>query len=414
MNDRTTLDPALREEAFHILSSLSYRETKLSDYLDKIAAAVAKLLNVDWAAITLLVEQDKEKVLASTLASFNTEQLYEYHGSVSNTVLRTGEPLVVPNANAVREYGDVPPGYCAYLGVPLINVQGQSMGTICTFNKTERRYSEEQVRIAAMFAERAAVAIDNYELYRKQVDFNAHLELKVAKRTEELTRTQARLVESERLAAIGEFATGIAHEIRSPLSTVSMALEYLQRLDLDPNGKRRLSLAQVETQRMIKLINEILAYAKPQVLQCRPLKIRSVLEVVVELIHTKRESGHHDISLDSDDEALEVWGDPEKLRQVFINIIDNACDASPADESIRVTWEILNGGEVNVQVSNRGTPIPADIIPRLTEPFFGRKPKGTGLGLAIVKRIVDAHHGALDIRSSPAEGTVVSVALPTS
>ena len=405
-------DPTLREESFQILSSLSYRDDNFDEYLDRIAAAVAQLLNVDWAAITLLVEEDKEKVLASSLASFDTDRLYEYHGSVSNTVLRTGEPLVIPNASVEREYGDVPPGYCAYLGVPLINVQGHSIGTICTFHKSEREYSEEQVRIAAMFAERAAVAIDNYELYRKQVNFNAHLEIEVTKRTEELKCTQARLVERERLAAIGEFAAGIAHEIRSPLSTVSMALEYMDRLDIDRNVQRRVSLAQAETLRMTKLISEILAYAKPQDLQSQPLTLRKILGEVVEIVRTKRERAHCDVLLESDEAAVRVLGDPEKLRQVFINIIENACDASPEGESIRVAWEHDGTDKVAIYVKNRGAPIPDEIIPRLTEPFYGRKPNGTGLGLAIVKRIVDAHEGKLHIRSSPAKGTIVSVALP--
>jgi signal transduction histidine kinase len=113
-----------------------------------------------------------------------------------------------------------------------------------------RRFEKNEVRIAEVFAERAATAIDNYHLYLQQRQFNQTLEAEVAKRTEELLATQIKLVEQERLAAIGEFAATISHEIRNSLTTVLMGLNYFQHIDLCEAAQTRLELALGEANRL--------------------------------------------------------------------------------------------------------------------------------------------------------------------
>ncbi|MEA3412947.1 MAG: ATP-binding protein [Pseudomonadota bacterium] len=414
MTDQTTVDAALAEASLELVHTLSYRQGNLSEYLDQVASLVARLLEVDWAAVTFEVEDGRERVLASTLASVDKERLYEYHGSVSDTVLRSGEPLVIPNAELNREYGNVPSGFCAYLGVPLFNLQGRCVGTICTFHKTERDFSDEHVRVATIFAERASVAIDNYELYRNQVAFNERLEREVDNRTRELERTQARLIERGRLAAIGEFASAIVHEIRSPLSTVGMTLQHLERLGLDAGATRRIELATKETRRLEVLMEEILAYAKPHTSTAfQAVPVKPLLDEVLEMFEGQSDDPEARIVLDTPAEVVAVMADPDKLKQVLINVIGNALDASPNNQKVRIACQRDDSGAVLIRVNNGGRPIPADLIPRLTEPFFSTKPNGTGLGLAIVRRIVEAHGGDLEITSTGDGGTTVSVSLPT-
>jgi len=107
-----------------------------------------------------------------------------------------------------------------------------------------------------------------------------------------------------------------------------------------------------------------------------------------------------------------VQGDRDKLKQVFINLVSNACEASPAQEPVTCIIQPPQRNQVSVTIHNRGEPIPPELLPQLTRPFFTTKPSGNGLGLAITKHIVEAHQGELTITSSAEQGTQVTVTLP--
>ncbi|WP_462322214.1 sensor histidine kinase, partial [Halochromatium sp.] len=226
----------------------------------------------------------------------------------------------------------------------------------------------------------------------------------------------ARFAEQSRLAAIGELASGIAHELRSPLTTIAMALGYLaeQAHEQAPRAKRRLELALGEAERMRRLLDDILLYAKPLSLDPRPLELGDlVAEHVASAV--ERHPGHQ-IRFERSSASLHVMADPDRLRQILSNLTDNACDAAP--EGSEIGWRVseletqAGAGEIGLAIHNPGEPIPTELLSRLTEPFFSTKSTGTGLGLAIVQRLVDQHGGRLSIRSNAEQGTRVEIALP--
>ncbi|MBK1621589.1 histidine kinase [Lamprobacter modestohalophilus] len=254
----------------------------------------------------------------------------------------------------------------------------------------------------------------------------------------------ARLAEQGRLAAIGEFASGIVHELRTPLSTIAMALSYLAEGTPEPRAKRRLDLALGEAERTRRLLEEILLYAKPLSLDPRPVALRPLLEEQIAMA-AERHPGHS-IQLEQASDVFQVLADPDRLRQILTNLTDNACEAAPVGSV--VTWRIAktaglaetagtartgetaeaakaagivgtaehvkqsDADEVRLSVHNTGEPIPAERLPRLSEPFFSTKASGTGLGLAIVARLVEQHGGRLSIRSTAEQGTLVEIVLP--
>ncbi|MBK1705828.1 sensor histidine kinase [Halochromatium glycolicum] len=224
----------------------------------------------------------------------------------------------------------------------------------------------------------------------------------------------ARLAEQARLAAIGEFASGIAHELRSPLTTIAMALGYLAEHEQEPRAKRRVDLAVGEAERMRRLLDDILLYAKPLSLELRPLALGALLAEHVAAA-AERHPGYR-LECASPAGELEVMADRDRLRQVLTNLTDNACEAAPEGAVIR--WRLVDlgtddePGEVRLSVHNQGEPIPSELLPRLTEPFFSTKSNGTGLGLAIVRRLVEQHGGRLAIRSSVEAGTTIEIDLP--
>jgi signal transduction histidine kinase len=396
-----------------VLSSLSYRRGELRNYLQEITLSVSALLELDWSVVTIC-QNGNEKVLASSIDMGDAgEQVYSLHGSLTGAVFETGQSLVVPDAKSCTDYGDAPEGYHAYLGVPLRTPEGKVIGTICSFHKTSRQFTPNEVRIAELFAERAATALDNYFLYQKQLQFNQILEDEVARRTEELRAAQAKLVEQERLAAIGEFAAGIVHEIRNPFTTVKMGLNFFKKLDLSAPIKERLSLALDEANRLERLLKEILLYAKPQTLLLEKIDINDLIAQILPSLQEMPEAVERQIEFYPATTATGVEGDRDKLKQVLINLVRNACEAVNRGDIVNLRIESdRNLNQVCIHIHNGGQPIPPEILSKLAQPFVSTKSSGTGLGLAIVKRIVEAHSGELLIKSNTEEGTTVSVRLP--
>lgn len=400
------------QRTLEILSSLSYRTGELRSYLRDIAWGVSQLIEVDWTVVTLC-QNGFERVMASSIDMEEGDRVYSLHGVVTGTVVETGRSLTVEDTEAHPEYGAAPEGYRSYLGIPLRTPHNEVIGTICCFHRQSRQFTAEEVRIVELFAERAATAIDNYHLYQQQLRFNEALEVEVLKRTEELRAAQAKLVEQERLAAIGEFAAMIVHEIRNPLTTTLMGLNYFKRTVLDEPAQERLSLALGEAHRLERLLSEILLYAKPQVLQLEELDLNELICDLLVPIREMPEALKRQIEFTPALPGVKIIGDKDKLKQVFINIVRNACEAICEGEVVK--WEVDSRtvlDKVCISVNNGGAPIPPEILQNLTKPFYSTKPDGTGLGLAITKRIVNAHEGELSIRSDLATGTTVSVQLP--
>ncbi|MEH2440943.1 GAF domain-containing sensor histidine kinase [Nostoc sp.] len=393
------------------LSSLNYRTGELGSYLHNIACGVSELIRVDWTVVTFC-QEGFETVLASSLEMGEGEHVYSLHGLLTGTVIKMGHSLAVKDAQKNPEYGQAPEGYCAYLGIPLRTAENKVIGTICSFNHQPRDFTKEDIQIVELFAERAATAIDNYHLYQQQCKFNHLLEAEVEKRTAELQTTQAKLLEQERLAAIGEFAAMIVHEIRNPLTTMIMGLKYFRKTILTESAQERLALALSEASRLERLLSEILLYAKPQVLELYELDVNELIYELLLCIHEMPEAVERQIEFIPVLPTVKVLGDKDKLKQVFINIIRNACEAVTAGDIVKLKVDFTHINKVCINVHNGGEPIPSEVLTKLSQPFFSTKSGGTGLGLAITKRIVNAHNGELSICSDLLTGTTVSVQLP--
>jgi signal transduction histidine kinase len=228
-----------------------------------------------------------------------------------------------------------------------------------------------------------------------------------------------RLVERGRLATVGELASAIAHELRTPLATMSLALDYFARQQQPPNARKRLELAGGEAARMGRLLDDMLLYAKPLSLTLAPLSPSALAADAVELAAGQACCGARRIELRADPEATRctVLGDRDRLLQVLINLLRNACEAAPPDSAVTVTLGRgvgdPAGGPVLIDIHNTGEPIPEPILRRAFQPFVSAKRGGTGLGLAIVHRLVQAHGGEVTLSSSEAAGTHARVTLPS-
>lgn len=403
-----TSDVSIRTLA--TLTTLSYRSGELKPYLDSLCAGLISVLGEGIAAVTLY-RDNKKHVLSVVPKERQPKGALEVHGYLSTYVVNHQQSLNVEDATVTSQYGKPPEGYCSYLGIPLILPNGKVVGTLCYFNKNKRKYTEQEQQSSELFAEKAAIALDNYELYQQLKEYSENLENQVQARTRELLKTREELMHKEKLAEIGEFASRITHEIRNPLATIRLVLEYLQKTE-DEKSSKRVMLAANEVQRLENLLNEILVYAKPVQINREPLFLAQWLKDFLITHDSMLHKAGVTENLICQSEP-KILADTNSLTQICLNLLRNACEASRSDGIINWTIGVNeNGGFVSIH--NWGTAIPANKLPHITEAFISGKAGGSGLGLAIVKSLVDAQKGMLEIKSNDASGTTIIVTLPLS
>jgi PAS domain S-box-containing protein len=215
-----------------------------------------------------------------------------------------------------------------------------------------------------------------------------------------------------RLAEIGELAATIVHEVRNPLTTILMGLNAFKKLQLTDRFQEYLTLSLDEADRLQRLLSQILLYSKPQTLDRSPIELNSFITETVTILQTIPAALGKHLEFAALNESINVFADRDKLKQVIINLVTNACEAVNPGDVVTINILTSENHRVCVQIHNGGTPIPVDVLPQLTKPFFTTKASGTGLGLAIVKRIVEAHGGEFKIESDAAIGSIVKVQLP--
>jgi len=248
----------------------------------------------------------------------------------------------------------------------------------------------------------------------------------------EVVKMEAELRRSERLAAVGELASSIAHEIRNPLAAISGSIQILQRGKTDASlGKESLRLMDIairETDRLDRLITDFLVYARPGPLASESVDLLELLNEVVEMLG---KTVSDDIQLEVEVESgLRVMGDPGQLKQVVWNLALNGVQAMPKGGKLQVEARSLpeltpqeplsegrsvveeKGAWVEIVVRDQGGGISPEAVDHIFDPFFTTKPEGSGLGLATVHRIVAEHGGSIGLETSKQGGTEIHVRLP--
>lgn len=222
-----------------------------------------------------------------------------------------------------------------------------------------------------------------------------------------------RMVRADRFAAVGEVATGLAHEIKNPLAGLSGALELLaEDVARSPDQAELVSDMRHQVARLTNTMESLLSYARPPKAHPRPTDLNATLEKVLFLVRQQARAGALDVRELFGAGLPPVLADPAQLEQVFLNICLNACQAMDGQGGTLTVRSWSADGRVGVEVEDTGPGIPEKIRPYIFKPFFTTKREGNGLGLAISARIVAEHGGHIGYRCPPGGGTVFTVALP--
>lgn len=225
-----------------------------------------------------------------------------------------------------------------------------------------------------------------------------------------LKETEENLRKTEKLSVVGELAASVAHEVRNPLTSIK---GFIQLLEVeDQKNKRYFDIILNELDRINEIVSELLVLAKPQEIVFKKCSVIQILEDVTSLLKSESNMQSVELMLHADDEIPMINCDANQLKQVFINIIKNAIEASPRGKPVQIKVSKHQNKSILIQVKDKGIGISAERLKRIGEPFFSHKEKGTGLGLTICFKIIESHHGKILFESELGKGTTVDIILP--
>jgi signal transduction histidine kinase len=226
-----------------------------------------------------------------------------------------------------------------------------------------------------------------------------------------LAAAGTRVAQSEKLAALGQLAAAIAHEVRNPLAVVrSAAQDIAESLPVgDAGGHRSASFIIEEVDRLSSVVSSLLTYARPLQLHPRPVAVHDVVERAADLAASALAVRGLRLRRGDDAGLPTINADGDLVCQVLLGLLANAAEAARGEVVVSAHAE---DGTVRIAVDDDGPGIPADLRARVFEPFFTTRPRGTGLGLAVARQIVEAHGGRIDVGDGPRGGACFTVRLP--
>lgn len=234
----------------------------------------------------------------------------------------------------------------------------------------------------------------------------------------ELTRANEQLVHAAKLASVGEFADGIAHEINNPAGVILGRADYLasraEDASLPTDFREDIEAIRRQAHRISEIVRSLLIFSRPSVLSMASTDLNAAVKRTLDLVGPKLYARHIELQCSYGNPLPRIRGDPDRLEQIFINIINNAMDSMPNGGQLRLETGLGTKNHVYVQFTDTGVGIPEENLPRIFDPFFTSKrpEKGTGLGLSVSYGIVRDHGGTIEVESQLGRGSTFTVRLP--
>jgi len=439
-DDERLLVMLANQAAIAIENARLYGEAKRADELatlNRIATAMTSTLDLDQVltlamqginetlrveagSLLLLDEAEDELVPRMTLyggKSVRREMTLSLDRGLAGWVVQEGKPLLVPNTWQEGRLSSITAQLIgvearSVLCVPLV-LRAKTIGAIEVINKWGGRFTEDDLTLLNSIAASVAIAIENARLYAEVKDF-----------ADELARSQAQLIQSEKLAATGKLAASIAHEINNPLQAVQSCV-YLVADQIAPDDLNRwyLDIAREELDRMARIVGWMVDFYRPADEGRIPTDLNALLENVVALLKKRLQQGGIEVDLELAPDLPLIIATGDHLKQVFLNMIINALEAMPQGGRLEMATRYVSecgdhkkacadAGFVEIEFADTGVGIPAEHINNIFDPFFTTKSKGMGLGLSVSYGIVERHGGQIQLESEVGEGTTVIVRLP--
>lgn len=297
------------------------------------------------------------------------------------------------------------PRVYSFATVPLWG-KGKVIGVILVDNLyNQNPITDEDIQILTMFSSQAGLAIENAILYRNLEEVHQRLK-----------ETQTFLVHQEKMAALGELSSTIAHEIRNPLVSIGGFARRLYRSMPDEAPEKRYTQTiMIEVSRLEKILSDLLDYTRKEALSFAEVDLREILEESFSQVSEKLNGGAIELSKEYSEGIPKVMGDQRQLIQVFSNLFSNAYEAMKGKGtlSLRVFPVAKNGSAfVRIEVEDTGSGIDPENLHNIFNPFYSTKESGLGLGLPLVYKIIASHRGQIEVDNRPGEGVTFIITFP--
>lgn len=390
----------------------------LNELVELVVGTTRQELGADYAELYLL--DDKQQIV-SFAAKGTTEstldeakQRLRQPDSAAGWVLRTGDPVLVADASTRLDMATdlVMMNYGCAVAAPLKH-HGKLSGILVLAKTEANNFSESDLRLLRLIGEQATLAVRNAQLYAELRNYAQNLEEMVETRTQELRAAQAQLIRSEKLAALGHLAAGIAHEVNNPLQPILNCLEVaIEEVESgDTVDTEILRVAEREVQRIKTIVSRLLDFARPGTASdTEKVDLHSLIQEILLLTARNLEQRHVHVTSQVDVEQPLI-GNPAQLRQVVLNLVLNAMEAMPEGGEIAIDVYPADGGAV-IAVTDTGIGMDAETVAQIFDPFYSTKQEGTGLGLAVTYGIIQGHGGRITVDSEKGKGTRFSIWIP--
>ncbi len=409
--ERSQTLSAINEAGREIAASIDLDRT-----LQLVMSKAAETLPMDAGALFVFdpVSELYRVAVSHNLPPDEVEKItFAFHEGVPGWVVQHQEPLIIANAsNDDRVHPHVIDlGVQSVMSIPLIT-RRRTIGVLNLFGQAgTNAFDGESLHLAQVYANQAAIFIENARLVDELRKSAAVLEERVEERTQELQQSQAQVMRSEKMAAVGRLAASVAHEVNNPLQAIALHLQLIADDDLSASRVEELSIVEAELARIAKIVQRLLDFQKPKQGRLWPQSIPELLDDVLALAGKQLQQSDIDVIRHDLRPRYPVLGQGDQLKQVFLNLVLNAVEAMPGGG--RLTVSISEDiDELKITFSDTGTGISQEDLSKIFEPFFSTKHSGSGLGLAVSQQIVISHGGAMEVSSEVEQGSTFTVTLP--
>jgi len=421
--EEETLTTVANQAATCIENSGLMETLDIDEILRLVLEGVTKNIGFDRARL-YLVNQKRNLLECKMAVGIDEERIkgitlrLDPEESVVARSIFEKQPFVIPDASKDPRVNPILKdkfNLHSLVVIPLL-VKEKALGAIAAdFVEPSKNITKEALESVMVFAQQAGLAIHNAFMYQELKAFSQQMEENIQKTTADLRKTEAQLIRSDKLAALGQLAAGIAHEIRNPLTSINILIHSLTESFPSGNSSMEdLKVIEEEINRINEIVDQFLRFAKPAPPLLGKAEVLSIFEETLQLLRPQIEK--QGILVQKEFQPLPpILMDREQMKQAILNLLLNAVQAMPKGGHLALKGHIPDEDRwVQLSIQDSGVGIPGEDIDKLFDPFFSTKEGGMGLGLSIAHRIIDQHDGKIEVESAPAKGTLFTVWLPIS